>query len=188
MYHSTLGLRVIKKKKKRRVRCKGSAGAGVGQRVGAILAKRFAYRGYSKLRTRTALGPYSRAMPRSIGPPQGRCASLISSNPCRAGDCGCDFWLVWVLTFVVCGLRCLLPDRCRANVAHIRQSRPDSGLGFLANVLKLLKLFSIPSEAEHVQPLEGLTPITVGLTARGGSSWTRSSHRVCVFTCGMCTC
>ena len=41
-----------------------------------------AYRGYSKLRTRTALGPYGRSMPRSIGPPQGRCVSLISSNPC----------------------------------------------------------------------------------------------------------
>ena len=27
------------------------------------------YRGYSKLRTHTALGSYSRAMPRSIGPP-----------------------------------------------------------------------------------------------------------------------
>jgi hypothetical protein len=27
------------------------------------------YRGYSKLRTRTALGPYSRASPRGIGPP-----------------------------------------------------------------------------------------------------------------------
>jgi hypothetical protein len=27
------------------------------------------YRGYSKLRTRTALGSYGRAMPRSIGPP-----------------------------------------------------------------------------------------------------------------------
>ena len=26
------------------------------------------YRGYSKLRTHTALGPYSRASPRSIGP------------------------------------------------------------------------------------------------------------------------
>jgi hypothetical protein len=29
------------------------------------------YRGYSKLRTRTALGPYGRASPRSIGPPEG---------------------------------------------------------------------------------------------------------------------
>ena len=27
------------------------------------------YRGYSKVRTRIALGPYSRASPRSIGPP-----------------------------------------------------------------------------------------------------------------------
>ena len=34
--------------------------------------------GYSKLRTRTALGPYSRPMPRSIGPPSGRCGSFES--------------------------------------------------------------------------------------------------------------
>ena len=41
------------------------------------------YRSYSKLKTRTALGSYRRARPRSIGPPWGRCVSLISSNPCR---------------------------------------------------------------------------------------------------------
>ena len=40
------------------------------------------YRGYSKSRTRTVLESYSRAMPRSIGPPQGRCVSLISSQTC----------------------------------------------------------------------------------------------------------
>ena len=40
------------------------------------------YRGYSKLRTRTALGSYTRPMPRNIGSPQGRCVSLISSDPC----------------------------------------------------------------------------------------------------------
>ena len=45
-----------------------------------------AYRGYSKLRTRTALGPYGRYMTRSIGRSYGRCVSLISSNPCsRSG-------------------------------------------------------------------------------------------------------
>ena len=42
------------------------------------------YRGYSKLRTRTAIGSYSRPMPRSIEPPLGRCVSLISSDPCSA--------------------------------------------------------------------------------------------------------
>ena len=40
------------------------------------------YRGYSKLRTHTALRSYGRAIPRSIGPPQGRCLFLISSSPC----------------------------------------------------------------------------------------------------------
>ena len=29
--------------------------------------------------------------------------------------------------------------RCRANMAHIRQSRPDSGLGFQAKVLKTFR-------------------------------------------------
>ena len=41
------------------------------------------YRDCSKLRTRTALGAYSRAMPRSRGPPSGQCVSLFASNPCR---------------------------------------------------------------------------------------------------------
>jgi len=41
------------------------------------------YRGYSKLRTHTAVGPYGRSMPRSIGPSYGLCVFLISSNPCR---------------------------------------------------------------------------------------------------------
>ena len=40
------------------------------------------HRGYSRLRTHTALGSYDRAIPRSIGPPWGRCVFLISSNPC----------------------------------------------------------------------------------------------------------
>jgi len=40
------------------------------------------YRGYSKLRTRTAPVSYGRAMPSSIGPPYGRCVFLISSNLC----------------------------------------------------------------------------------------------------------
>jgi hypothetical protein len=35
------------------------------------------YRGYSKFRTHTTPGPYGRASPRSIGPPQGRCVSAV---------------------------------------------------------------------------------------------------------------
>jgi len=37
--------------------------------------------------------------------------------------------------------------RCRANMAHIRQSRPDSGLDFQVKVLKPLKVFLLRSEA-----------------------------------------
>ena len=40
------------------------------------------YGGYSKVRTHTALGSYSRPIPRSIGPPWGRCVPLIASTPC----------------------------------------------------------------------------------------------------------
>ena len=39
--------------------------------------------GYSRIRTRTFLGSYGRAMSRSIGPTQGRCVSLFTSNSCR---------------------------------------------------------------------------------------------------------
>ena len=39
-------------------------------------------RGYSKVRTHSALGPHGRSLPRSIGPSYGRCVFLISSNPC----------------------------------------------------------------------------------------------------------
>ena len=40
------------------------------------------YRGYSKVRTSTALGSHGRAMSRGIGPPWGRCVSFILSHPC----------------------------------------------------------------------------------------------------------
>ena len=50
--------------------------------VGSVKHPLLAYRGDLKLRTRTAIGPYGRAMPRSIGSPWGRCVSLLSSNPC----------------------------------------------------------------------------------------------------------
>ena len=38
--------------------------------------------------------------------------------------------------------------RCRANMAHIRQSRPDSGLGFQVTVPKILK---VTPKAAHQQ-------------------------------------
>jgi len=52
LYHSTLGLRVIKKKKKK----------------GRVLSKkkRVVYRGASLIRNRPPLGPYSRDMPRAL--------------------------------------------------------------------------------------------------------------------------
>ena len=44
------------------------------------------YRGYSKLRTHPAIGPYGRSIPRSIGPAYGQCVSLKSSNPCTTAS------------------------------------------------------------------------------------------------------
>ena len=35
-----------------------------------------------------------------------------------------------------CDPSSLVPDRCRANMAHVRQSRPESSLGFQVTVLK----------------------------------------------------
>ena len=39
---------------------------------------------------------------------------------------------------------------CRANMAHIRQSRQDFGIGFLQESLKSFKLFPLHSEAEEL--------------------------------------
>ena len=44
------------------------------------------YRAYSKVRIRTALGSYGRAMPKSIGPPEGQCVSFSSSHPCTSSE------------------------------------------------------------------------------------------------------
>ena len=38
----------------------------------------------------------------------------------------------------------LPPFRCRANMAHIRQSRPDSGLGVLAKVFERVEVIPFP--------------------------------------------
>ena len=40
---------------------------------------------------------------------------------------------------------------CRANMAHIRQSRPDSGLGSQANVLKRFKVVPFSLSSGRVQ-------------------------------------
>ena len=46
-----------------------------------------------------------------------------------------------------CGANKMPPGRCRAKMAHIRQSRPNSGLGLMQKPLKRLKLFPLRSEA-----------------------------------------
>ena len=53
-----------------------------GQKLFCAWVRLQGYRGYSKSRMHTALGPYGRSVPRSIGPSYGRCVSLILSNPC----------------------------------------------------------------------------------------------------------
>ena len=47
-----------------------------------LISEVLLYRGYSKLKTRTTLGPYGRASPRRMGPSWGLCVSLNSNNPC----------------------------------------------------------------------------------------------------------
>jgi len=42
---------------------------------------------------------------------------------------------------------CVTHVRCRAKMAHTRQSRPDPGLGFQVKVLETFKLFPLRSEA-----------------------------------------
>ena len=46
----------------------------------------------------------------------------------------------------------IMDNRCRANLAHIRQSRPDSGIGFQVNSFKL---FPLRSEAVPSLKLSG---------------------------------
>ena len=46
--------------------------------------------------------------------------------------------------------------RCRANVAHIRQSRPDSGLGSQGKVVKTLQVLSSSLRSGEVEPEGGV--------------------------------
>ena len=46
--------------------------------------------------------------------------------------------------------------RCRANMAHIRQSRPDSGRGFQVKVLKTVEVF--PTQQRAVLPPGAMPP------------------------------
>ena len=75
--HSTLGSRVMKRKKKTLTEMwwqpPGSLMDTKQQWLKRMVVRDLSswgeYRGHSKLRTHTVLGSYSRAMPRSIGPP-----------------------------------------------------------------------------------------------------------------------
>ena len=51
-------------------------------------------------------------------------------------------------------------SRCRANVAHIRQARPDSGLGFRVKTLELFRCALFPRERRG----KGGAPVGCGLT------------------------
>jgi len=46
-------------------------------------------------------------------------------------------------------------DRCGANMAHIRQSRPYSGLGFQVKFLKIFELFPLFSRAACANTFRG---------------------------------
>jgi len=48
--------------------------------------------------------------------------------------------------------------RCRANMEQVRQSKPDSGLGFNSKSLKPLKLFSLRSKTAKRTPLLCVDP------------------------------
>jgi hypothetical protein len=62
------------------------------------------------------------------------------------------------------------------NVVHIRQSRPDSGLGFLAEVVETLQ--GVPSSDTLSRPLlcgeEGWRPDTHDFVAKSGTGVPRS--------------
>ena len=51
--------------------------------------------------------------------------------------------------------------RCRENVAHIRQSGPESGPGFQAEQLESFKLFSFRSAADRSVDHEGFGTLQI---------------------------
>jgi len=62
-------------------------------------------------------------------------------------------------------------SRCRANSAQIRQSRPDSGLGFQVKFLKIVYVFPLGS---HAEGLDG--PASGGLDVVGSGNWGFQQH------------
>jgi len=65
-----------------------------------------------------------------------------------------------------------LRTRCRANMAHVTQSRPDSGLGFQAQVLKTFQV--VPSSLDSGEQLlhSNVQQFRGGLVFK--------AHRLCV--------
>ena len=78
------------------------------------------YRGTSRIRSRPALGPYSKPMPRALAWSYVEWRFLMNEVPLYK-------------TFSTCIAKQLFSwagtHHCRANMAHVRQSRPDHGLG-----------------------------------------------------------
>ena len=57
------------------------------------------------------------------------------------------------------------PHRCRANLAHVSQSRPDSGLGFQVNVLEIVQV--VPSSLGRASSRSGRRCLAI----RGDTHW-----------------
>jgi len=53
--------------------------------------------------------------------------------------------MVFKIRGVVLEVDNVFPDRCRANIAHLRHSRPHSGLRFHVIVLNTFRIVSISS-------------------------------------------
>ena len=53
----------------------------------------------------------------------------------------------------------LTPYLCRLSMAHIRQSRPDSVLGFQVNLIKHFKVFPFRSEADSKRQILEAYPV-----------------------------
>ena len=63
------------------------------------------------------------------------------------------------------GLRLMLTARCRANMAHVPQSRPDYGLDFQVDVLQTFQ--SVPSSlASGTVEVPRLTDLDLFVTGR----------------------
>ena len=95
------------------------------------------YRGTSRIRKCTPQGPYRKPMPRVLGGGRFFISEVTlyraALSPCTAHP-----------HFYGTKFKALIgPCRCRVNVAQVRQSRPDYGLGFQVKVLSTFQV--VPS-------------------------------------------